>query len=51
MGKINVPWPIAMELADILEKDGYIGLARDVRKAVWFEAERQWYGLSNPNDP
>lgn len=42
MGPISLPWPLVMDFADVLDRDGYAQLAREARQAVWIEAEKQW---------
>lgn len=45
--KVYLPWPLAMEIADKLDENGYTQLAREARKAVWDEAERLWKEETN----
>lgn len=43
---VYVPWPVAMEIADACERNGFLQLARDARQIVWDEALRRWNAAS-----
>ena len=38
--RVYLPWPMVMDIADKLQANGYIQLAREAREAVYLEAER-----------